>query len=173
MGRVLRHDNRVLRAVFEAGASQFDTVKHSGVLDDMIGKGWLLPAKTLASDGLNDLTAGAVRWLEHAVLDFVSYPNEWCFSALKAAALHHLDFPIVLLGRGFTWSDATAYNVQFRGAKPVFLRRQLVGAHPVQRDGANVDQDPIPAPARAPCDRPVSGGILARRPWLAVFRRPG
>jgi ribosomal protein L11 methylase PrmA len=120
-GRVLRHDNRVLRAVFEAGASQFAAVKDSGVLDDMIGQGWLLPADTLANENLDELAPGAIHWLEHPVLDFVSYPYEWCFSALKAAALHHLDFHIALLGRGFTLSDATAYNVQFQGTKPVFI----------------------------------------------------
>lgn len=120
-GRVLRHDNRVLRAVFEAGASQFGAVKDSGVLDEMIGQGWLLPAETLAGDGLDGLAPGAVHWLEHPVLDFVSYPYEWCFSALKAAALHHLDFHIALLGKGFILSDATAYNIQFQGTKPVFI----------------------------------------------------
>ena len=120
-GRVLRHDNRILRAIFEAGVHQFSAVKDSGVLDEMIDDGWLLPAETLADDSLDSLAPGAVRWLEHPLLDFVSYPYEWCFSALKAAALHHLDFHIALLGRGFTLSDATAYNIQFRGTKPVFI----------------------------------------------------
>ena len=120
-GRVLRHDNRILRAIFEAGVHQFSAVKDSGVLDEMIDDGWLLPAETLADDSLDSLAPGAVRWLEHPLLDFVSYPYEWCFSALKAAALHHLDFHIALLGRGFTLSDATAYNIQFIGTKPVFI----------------------------------------------------
>lgn len=120
-GRVLRHEGRVLRAVFPAGASQFGAAKDSGVLDEMIGDGWLLPANMVIEDGLAELAPGAVYWLEHPVLDFVSYPYEWCFSALKAAALHHLDFHIALLGRGFTLSDATAYNIQFRGTRPVFI----------------------------------------------------
>lgn len=120
-GRVLRYENRILRAVFEAGVPQFGAVKDSGVLNEMIGDGWLLPAETPADDGLDALAPGAIHWLEHPVLDFVSYPYEWCFSALKAAALHHLDFHVALLGRGFTLSDATAYNIQFRGTKPVFI----------------------------------------------------
>lgn len=120
-GRVLRHDNRVLRAVFEAGAAQYAAARDSGVLDAMIAEGWLLPAEALGGEGLGELAPGAVHWLEHPVLDFVSYPYEWCFSALKAAALHHLDFQLALLGKGFTLSDATAYNVQFRGTKPVFI----------------------------------------------------
>ncbi len=120
-GRVLRHGDRVLRAIFAAGSAQYAAAKDSGVLDAMIAEGWLLPARTLEGDELESMAPGAVHWLEHPVLDFVSYPYEWCFSALKAAALHHLDFHIALLGRGFTLSDATAYNIQFRGTEPVFI----------------------------------------------------
>jgi hypothetical protein len=124
-GRVLRHEGRVLRAIFPAGASQFGAAKDSGVLDEMIGDGWLLPANMVIDDDLAELAPGAVHWLEHPVLDFVSYPYEWCFAALKAAALHHLDFHIALLGRGFTLSDATAYNIQFRGTRPVVRRQNI------------------------------------------------
>ncbi|MBF0248478.1 MAG: class I SAM-dependent methyltransferase [Alphaproteobacteria bacterium] len=51
----------------------------------------------------------------------VSYPYEWGFSALKAAALLHLDVHLAALGHGMTLSDASAYNVQFMGARPVFI----------------------------------------------------
>ena len=40
---------------------------------------------------------------------------------LQAAALLHLDFHLDLLADGFTLSDATAYNVQFNGTRPVFI----------------------------------------------------
>jgi ribosomal protein L11 methylase PrmA len=59
--------------------------------------------------------------MTHPKLEYLSYPYEWTFSALKAAALLHLDFHIDLVGEGFTLSDATAYNIQFRGTKPVFI----------------------------------------------------
>lgn len=120
-GRVVRHDNRILRAIFDGGVAQFRATRESGVLDEMIERGWLLPADVVSGDGLGDLAAGAVQWLEHPVLDYISYPYEWCFSGLKAAALHHLDFHMALLDKNFTLSDATAYNIQFRGTKPVFI----------------------------------------------------
>ena len=67
------------------------------------------------------LAPTARHWVEHPRLDFVSYPYEWTFSALQRAALLHLDFQVELLADDFTMSDATAYNVQFRGTKPVFI----------------------------------------------------
>ncbi|MBF0272376.1 MAG: class I SAM-dependent methyltransferase [Magnetococcales bacterium] len=51
----------------------------------------------------------------------MSYPYEWSFAQLKAAALLHLDFQLFLLAKNAVLTDATAYNVQFIGSKPVFI----------------------------------------------------
>jgi hypothetical protein len=59
--------------------------------------------------------------LEIRRLPFVSYPFEWPFSALKAAALLHLDIHLRALDCHVTLSDASAYNVQFQGARPLFI----------------------------------------------------
>ncbi|MCH8816049.1 MAG: class I SAM-dependent methyltransferase, partial [Chloroflexi bacterium] len=40
---------------------------------------------------------------------------------LRRAALHYLDLHLDLLERNFTLSDASAYNIQFRGTRPVFI----------------------------------------------------
>ena len=61
------------------------------------------------------------RILEHPKLPFVSYPYEWPFSLLKRAALLHLQTHLRALDFGFTLSDASAYNVQFLGVKPIFI----------------------------------------------------
>jgi ribosomal protein L11 methylase PrmA len=59
--------------------------------------------------------------VEHPRLAFVSYPYEWSFRLLKAAALLHLDLHLAALDHGMTLSDASAYNVQFLGARPLFV----------------------------------------------------
>jgi ribosomal protein L11 methylase PrmA len=59
--------------------------------------------------------------VKHKRIPFISYPYEWSFSALKSAAIFHLDLQIDLLNRGFTLSDATAYNIQFLGTAPIFI----------------------------------------------------
>src|SRR3546814_18696554 len=59
--------------------------------------------------------------IEHPVLRPITYPYEWTFSALKAAALLHLDIHLDALEGDTTLVDASAYNVQFDGSKPVFI----------------------------------------------------
>jgi ribosomal protein L11 methylase PrmA len=120
-GRVVQHNRRILRAIFEAGAPNYEAARDAGVIARAIERGRLLAAELVAPDGLDQVVVGAKHWLEHPRLDLISYPYEWTFSALKAAALFHLDFQVELLADGFTLSDATAYNVQFRGTKPVFI----------------------------------------------------
>jgi ribosomal protein L11 methylase PrmA len=120
-GRVLRHDHRILRAIFPAGVPNYEAARDAGILDRAIERGWLLEADSIEPGALQQVAPDAAHWLEHPKLDFISYPYEWTFSALKSAALLHLDFQIELLPDGFTLTDATAYNVQFRGTKPVFI----------------------------------------------------
>ena len=52
---------------------------------------------------------------------FVSYPYEWCFGQLKDAALATLDIQKTALEYGMALKDATAYNIQFFGYRPVLI----------------------------------------------------
>ena len=62
----------------------------------------------------------------HAVLQpdrvgFISYPYEWSFGQLQDAAGLTLEIQQRSLARGFTLRDSSAYNVQFRGGRPLFI----------------------------------------------------
>ena len=63
----------------------------------------------------------------------MSYPYEWTFGQLKAAALLTLEIQQRAVAAGFTLRDASAYNVQFRGGRPILIdtlsfRRGVAGA---------------------------------------------
>lgn len=124
-GRIVHHGDRIYRAIFKPGLAQFEAVRAAGLLDELFEKGWLIPAAPVAANriepGLRELAPHATMWVEHPKIDFISYPYEWSFSGLKRAALLHLDLHMAALKRGFTLSDATAYNVQFIGTRPVFI----------------------------------------------------
>ncbi|MDR1267195.1 MAG: hypothetical protein LBJ70_02305 [Holosporales bacterium] len=64
---------------------------------------------------------GTWKTLEVAPIPFISYPYEWSFSQLKAAALLTLSLQERALARGLVLKDASAYNVQFVGARPIFV----------------------------------------------------
>ena len=65
--------------------------------------------------------AGWAAALKHPAVPFVSYPYEWCFSMLQDAALLQLELLSDAMDNGWTFIDASAYNVQWRGARPLFI----------------------------------------------------
>jgi hypothetical protein len=86
-------------------------------------------AAPAAPDVLVKDVAGVLR---HERIPFVSYPYEWTFSMLKDAALLQLDLLLAALEHDLILKDATPYNVQFEGARPVFID---VGAFERLREG--------------------------------------
>lgn len=54
-------------------------------------------------------------------IPFISYPYEWSFNMLKAAAMLTLKIQEIALRYQMVLKDASAFNVQFIGAKPVFI----------------------------------------------------
>lgn len=118
-GFVFHHGGRVFRAVSTAGAADVRAVRATGLIDRLVAAGRLLPEVDVSQEFAPSV--GAEMVLEHPALPFVSYPYEWPFRLLRAAALLHLDIQMAALDAGVALSDATAYNVQFRGARPVFI----------------------------------------------------
>ncbi len=130
-GRVYDEGGRIYRSVTAGAAADFEFVRSSGFYDALVAQQRAIGAQVVEDDGSLALDtafdpserhmAALHCILEHPRLPIISYPYEWCFPALKAAALHHLRIHREALERGVTLSDASAYNIQFRGAKPVFI----------------------------------------------------
>lgn len=118
-GRVYDVGGRIVRAVARSATADFECAWNNPALKELVSAGYVIDTVD-ASDAAVDAPEGA-RLVEHPRLPFISYPYEWSFSLLKRAALHHLDLQISLLEGGVALSDATAYNVQFVGVRPVFI----------------------------------------------------
>ncbi len=126
-GYVFHLDQRVLRTVNSTASESFIALENCGLLDELIGRGLLIPTTRVDID--NDLrrllcgprgeTPAVV--LEHPRLQLVTYPYEWTFTQLKDAALKHLELQTVALDRGFVLSDATPYNMQFNNGRPIHV----------------------------------------------------
>jgi ribosomal protein L11 methylase PrmA len=130
-GHVLEQDGRILRIITDRRAvADFQWIRDRGILDALIGDGRLVPTRELAADEIGLDPASGQRLLEHQRVRFLSYPYEWSFAALQAAALFHLDLHLTLLERDATLSDASAYNVQFDGTRPIFI--DLLSLRPYQ-----------------------------------------
>ena len=59
--------------------------------------------------------------IQPKTIPFISYPYEWSFGQLRDAALLTLTLQRRLLEKNFSLKDASAYNVQFIGYKPIFI----------------------------------------------------
>lgn len=120
-GRIFYVDGRVLRTVMPAAIEDYEYVRSTGFVDGLIANGQLVGETVVDRSVLGPDGDAASLVLEHPRLAYISYPYEWSFSALKAAALLHLDIQLAALERDITLTDASAYNVQFIGPRPVFI----------------------------------------------------
>lgn len=114
-------DGRVLRTVTEHGRENYEAVRSSGLLRDLMDKGMVVSTEELTPSQARQTGLDAAYVLEHERLPWISFPYEWTFSALKKAALLQLDLQLIALERDIALSDASAYNVQFVGTSPVFI----------------------------------------------------
>lgn len=98
----------------------------AGILGRLQQDGLLIPTTFLipedpAFTALSTAHPGDVRFLEHEKIPFLSHPCEWTPSMLRDAALLTLKIQSELSAAGFSLKDASAYNIQFVGTRPVFI----------------------------------------------------
>ena len=120
-GRIFYLDDRVLRTVMPCALDDFEFVRSTGLINSLVADGSLVAESSVDKETLGELGADASLVLEHPRLPFISYPYEWSFSALKAAALLQLDILRAALNKNVALTDASSYNVQFLGPKPIFI----------------------------------------------------
>jgi len=124
-GHVYTRDQRVFRTVSRSAAADFEAARP--VLRELAADGRLVDFVELPAS--EEDPADAALMLEHPRLHPWAYPYEWSFSLLQRAALFHLELHLDLLERGFTLSDASAYNIQFRGPNPIFIDHLSIRPH--------------------------------------------
>lgn len=120
------HDNRlrILRGISGDALGIFKMLCEEDFYRELQDGGAVVKTDLLPADDadakhiLNDGWAGV---LEHEPVPFVTYPYEWTFTMLKDAALLQLSLIEKCLENGWTLKDATPYNIQWIGARPVFI----------------------------------------------------
>src|SRR5918994_889978 len=102
--------DRVFRTIMPFAAEDYENTRRTGIMEDLVGRGLVVDERLVSKEVLGAAGTQASYVVEHPKLPFISYPYEWCFNALKDAALLHLDVHLRCLERGVTLSDASAYN---------------------------------------------------------------
>ncbi|RKN48583.1 class I SAM-dependent methyltransferase [Micromonospora endolithica] len=116
--RVFHLGDQVLRGLDEEAAGQWRALAATGFFPALLADG-----KVCGTEPTDPVTLGQ-GWtaaLRHERIPFVSHPYEWSFAMLRDAALLHLEILRAALPEGFTTKDGSAYNLQWRGAEPIFI----------------------------------------------------
>lgn len=118
-GFVFRHEGVVHRQVGAGYRSEYDLLMQSGLYDELTAAGLLIEHRE--ADLRLAMTDAAYQVIRPEQLPLVSYPYEWCFSQLRDAALTTLNIQRRALAKGLSLKDASAYNIQLHGGRPVLI----------------------------------------------------
>jgi hypothetical protein len=112
-------DDAVWRGLSKEALADFEALAASRFFADAIARGDIV-----ATERVDDTAAVPDEWaavLRHQRIEVLSYPYEWPFEMLRDAALLQLSLTRGALAEKLITKDASAYNVQFVGIKPVFV----------------------------------------------------
>jgi hypothetical protein len=119
-GFVFRRDGTLYRQVNRVATEEWAALESSGVLEKLQRAGLLIPHEPAPLAVAAD-PSRAIAVIRPEPIPFISYPYEWTFGQLKAAALLTLQIQQQAVAAGFELRDASAYNVQFRLGRPVLI----------------------------------------------------
>ncbi|MDP2384864.1 MAG: hypothetical protein Q8M29_00700 [Bacteroidota bacterium] len=112
-GYVFYQDNKVFRKVNTNFSDHYHSLKKSGIYKVLIDQKLLIP--------FTDLQNEEGLFLETEKIQVITYPYEWGFEQLKAAALLHLEIMEICLNNKAILKDASPFNIQFYKNKPCFI----------------------------------------------------
>jgi hypothetical protein len=120
LSRVYIDDEAVWRGLSGAGLADFEAYAATDAFARAQADGRVVAtsAVPVADSPVGPEWAGALR---HARLRVITYPYVWAFSMLRDAGRLQLELSREALAEGILTKDATSYNVQFDGARPVFI----------------------------------------------------
>lgn len=118
-GFIFFRDSTVYRQVNAVYKENYDQLINSGLYKALVNAELLIPHQEV---GLNEAKSDkAYKVIRPEVLHYISYPYEWSFSQLKHAALITLKTQRTALDYGMSLKDSSAYNIQFRKGKAIFI----------------------------------------------------
>jgi SAM-dependent methyltransferase len=124
-GRVFETSDGVFRVLSARGLENWKRLEASHLFRRFTAAGKLVATRQVEPEVLwHELPDGDPPWaavLEHEPIPFISYPYEWSFAMLRDAALLHLELLDAALDEDLILQDGSAYNVQWRGSRPVFI----------------------------------------------------
>lgn len=123
-GRVYHFGNRIFRGLSAEALDHYRQLKDQPFYQTLLQSRKVIGTRELSPKENplpNEVISQWAGFLEHDLIPLISYPYEWTFSMLKAAAGLQLHLIERAVSSGFTLKDASPYNIQFVDAKPIFI----------------------------------------------------
>lgn len=118
-GFLFSREGLIYRQVNKIYKENYDHLMNSNLYETLVEANLLIPHEEVDIEvGRPDI---AYKIIKPEIIQFLSYPYEWCFSQLKDAALTSLEIQKKALNFGMSLKDCSAYNIQFREGKPVLI----------------------------------------------------
>jgi hypothetical protein len=118
-GFLFQQDGVIYRQVNLVYKDNYDHLMDSGLYQALVDDNLLIPHEEVGIEPpVSELT---YRVIKPEPIPFVSYPYEWCFSQLRDAALTTLKIQRKALDFGMSLRDSSAYNIQFKSGRPIFI----------------------------------------------------
>jgi hypothetical protein len=121
--RVFIREGRVFRAMDAESLATWRCAHAQPFVQQMVSQDQIVGTREVGAEECAGfaLPSGVAGVLEHVQIPFISYPYEWSFAMLRDAALLHLRLLTESIRAGLILKDASPYNVQFVGKRPVFI----------------------------------------------------
>lgn len=118
-GFVFYREGTIYRQINLVYKEEYDFFIKSGLYKDLTDNNLLISHEE--SDIKSPSPDKLYKMIKPEKVPFISYPYEWCFSQLKDAALATLAIQKRSLNFGMSLKDCSAYNIQFKDGKPIFI----------------------------------------------------
>lgn len=111
--QVFQSEDGVYRLIRKEAVSDYKALMESGLYQKLVAARLLVPHEDVTVECASMKESPDDIVIRPRTVPFISYPFEWNFSALKAAALNTLKIQKLCLDHGMTLQDATAFNIQY------------------------------------------------------------
>jgi SAM-dependent methyltransferase len=121
--RVFYYNGAVCRGLDRDAWEEWQALSHTAFFCKALADGRIIGTEAMDQADRSD-SNGSAKWigvLQHRAIPFISYPYEWCFGMLQDAAILQLELLAAALQEGMTLKDASPFNLQWLGSRPVFI----------------------------------------------------
>jgi len=118
-GYIFFRNDQIFRTIRFSYKQNYDFFISSELYNRLTKDNLLIEHEEVDYPGLD--SSDIYKVLKPTKIEFITYPYEWSFSQLKDAALLTLEIQQIALEHNMTLKDASSFNIQFQGNKPIFI----------------------------------------------------